>query len=221
MTGNSIKCASAVAKLQLEQVRKVASMILCYALGSILYRTLVHYNHERPNACRSARVLASPLLVLCFGASDWIFYATKHGASRSVHLLPLASGFGLLAAAATDALGGINTFAYTGHINTISKGISDRFFSPDPQARKFPSASLLSMKLLGTFFLGLIVGSRISMTGSEQVTMPLTGFAMPAWLVSGQFQVPMFTILGVLFVVLMQLHDRNIYSFFRLRKGFF
>ena len=207
MTGNTIKSASALGELRWGDAWSVASVILCYALGSTLYRTLIHLHHHHAKPHTSARLAASPLILLAFGISDLVFYTKSFGTEYFGHVLPLALGFGLLNAASTDALGGTTTFAYTGHISKISHGVSDWLFAADPRKRRFRSATRLSARVLGCFIIGIVIGTMLSTAGTHHIVMP-SGLSMPAFLVAQQsYNVPLFTLVGTICVILIQLHD--------------
>ena len=193
MTGNAVKAGSALGKLRLRDALNLASVILCYALGSSLYRTLVHLQHYQPKPHTSARLLASPLILAAFCSSDLVFSAKGFPTHYFKHILPLALGFGLLNAATTDALGGTMTNAYTGHIGKVAHGVSDLLFAADPRKKRFQSATRLSAQVLCSFLVGIVLGAA----------------AMPAIKTAQQsYNVPLFTLFGTLCVTLVQLYDR-------------
>lgn len=195
MTGNAVKAGSALGKLRLGDASNFVSVILCYALGSSLYRALVHLQHHQPKPHTSARLLASPLILVAFCSSDLLFGAKGSPTDYFKHILPLALGFGLLNAATTDALGGTMTNAYTGHIGKVAHGVSDWLFAVEPRKKRFRSATRLSAQVLCSFLVGIVLGAA----------------SMPALLSAQQsYNVPLFTVFGTLCVILMQLHDHPI-----------
>lgn len=193
MTGNTVKYGSSLARMRWSDAWNFSSVIFCYALGSFLYRALVHLQHHQSTRRTSARFLASPLILTAFGGSDLVFHTNKFFRHHFKHILPLALGFGLLNAATTDALGGTMTNAYTGHIVKVSQGVSDWLFAADPRQRTFLSATLLSAQMLVCFLVGIILGASAmpSMTAAQE-----------------SYNLPLFTVYGTCCVTLLQLYDR-------------
>lgn len=207
-----MKSASALGTFRLGDAWNVATLVLCYAFGNIMYRSLVHFHHhDTQPAHTSARLSASPLILLAFGCSDLLFYTKGFGTDgyHFGHLLPLTLGFGLLNAAITDALDGTMLHAYTGHISKISQGISDWLFAADSRKRRFNLATRLSVWVLGFFVAGIIAGAILSTAGTDSIIMPASGLIMPAFLVAHpRFKVPLLTLVGIVYVALIQLYDR-------------
>jgi uncharacterized membrane protein YbhN (UPF0104 family) len=153
-----------------------------------------------------ARSTASPLLLALFALSDFLFYNPT--GSWVVHMLPLATGFGLLNAAGTDILGGTITFAMTGHISKVTQGISDWLL----EGKQWRSATKLSARILSFFVAGIVGASWLASTGSSHVIIPASGLTLPAFMVGKNANVPIFTLVGLFAVALMHLHDRPLPS---------
>ena len=210
MTGNTIKMAAAIGEWKVAEALHFGSLVLCYSLGNTIYRAMVHYHNNQTKPHVSARATASPLIVALLFLSDLLFDSTT---SSLGHVVPLALGFGMLNAATMDSLGGTITFAMTGHIKTISQGLSDFFFHSDPQKRRLKSAVKSSARVLAFFLLGCSVGTCLANLGSQQF-IEATGMTLPSFLI-GEPNLPVFTVVGLLSTLLLHLQDRPYPSFLR------
>jgi uncharacterized membrane protein YoaK (UPF0700 family) len=151
MTGNTVRCMDALVDGKLDSFLKHANMITSYVAGSFLFSTLKHtrqkYNLKTPTLIWVARL--APVL---FGLSD-VFGSSLGNKQRDVVLrLPiLALGFGMINAAANDAVGTV-TNAVTGHWTNVGLGTVERLIIPS----QTPKGWIISLKVIGTFVLSLL-----------------------------------------------------------------
>lgn len=205
MTGNSLNFIASLVEFRFGDASFYGSMVLCYLLGNALYRTMVHHHHEQPKPSVSARATASPLIVALLALSDYFFYTKGAFSDSLVHAIPLALGFGMLGAAGMDALGGTITFAMTGHMKTVSQGLSDLWGHSDPQKRRWRSANKTSLRVLEFFLFGVLVGTCMANLGKQQM-IGTAGMTLPSFLLESHL--PVFTIIGIIGATLLQLYDR-------------
>ncbi|CAB9527278.1 Major facilitator superfamily domain containing [Seminavis robusta] len=213
MTGNTIRLASALGEFRGMEALHLASMLFAYAFGALVYRSMVHYHILEEKTSKphvAARTSASPVMLAMFALSDLLFYNNNlnSGGSGPKNVIPLALAFGLLNSATTDAMGGTITFALTGHVSKLSSGISDWFFATDPRKRRIRSATKMSARIMGWFVAGVLCGTWLTMIGSNHVPMEASGLTLPAFLVGEQNRLPIFSIIGIIAVALIQLFDR-------------
>ena len=210
MTGNTIKMATSIGEWKVAEALHFGSLVLCYSLGNTIYRGMVHYHNEQTKPHLAAKATVSPLIVALLFLSDLLF----DSATKSLrHVIPLALGFGMLNAATMDSLGGTITFAMTGHIKTISQGLSDWLFHSDPQQRRLKSAVKSSARVVGFFVLGCIAGTFLANLGNQQF-IEATGMTLPSSLI-GEPNLPIYTVVGLLSTLLLHLQDRPYPSFLR------
>ena len=208
MTGNAIQSIATLAELKLSDSFYFGSLVLSYSLGNVVYKALIHLNNQHASPHTRARLAASPIILGLFAISDFLFYTKSMDSNWLGHVPFLALGFGLLNAASMDALGGTITFAMTGHMKTVSQGLSDVFFHSDPRKRRMRSATKSSARILGFFLLGIFLGTRWVTSGSDHVVMAASGMTLPAFLVE-ELNLPVFTLVGIISLALIQLHDRT------------
>jgi hypothetical protein len=149
MTGNTIRGTLAASRGDANQALFFGSVVLSYLLGAAIYRALdlfllcrssdvstyaqdaasdpVHFDrHKLRNLSWTA-----PISLSIFCCSDlayrWMSRRASASASKTVmlRLSTLAAGFGMVNAAAQDALSTV-TNAATGHITRLGLGVADR-----------------------------------------------------------------------------------------------
>jgi uncharacterized membrane protein YoaK (UPF0700 family) len=141
MTGNTVKCITALSDFQWTTAGSIGTYILCYILGGTLYRFLDlwaaqrrEHNHQTasykerppsssPSSSPSARNLPwlARLALVLFVSSDFIAYKMQQG----IAALPVMSlAYGLINAAALDEVG-CATNAVTGHCTTMGLGFAE------------------------------------------------------------------------------------------------
>lgn len=204
LSGNTIKLATALGELRTIDAFFFLGVVVSHGLGNLFYRSIVQYHQhkDKVNQHVASRRSATPIILALFSTSDFIFHTRSLQTEFRTHIFPLALGFGLLNSATTDALGGTNTFAMTGHLSKIMQGTSDRLFSG-----KWRSATKMSVRIFIFFFLGVVVGAILNQVGPQQV-MTASGLGVSFFLLENR--VPFFTIVGGLTLLLMQLYDHPV-----------
>jgi uncharacterized membrane protein YoaK (UPF0700 family) len=217
MTGNVIKIASAIGEQRFGEALPFASVVVVYALGCAIYGTIVNVSiraEKSNNPQATARSMTSLLFLALFALSDYLFYNHNSMTSNTsnawlIHMTPLAMGFGILNAASADILGGTITFAMTGHISKVAQGVSEWLLN----GKQWRSATKLSARILSFFVGGILGASWLASSGSNHVIIQTTGLTLPTFLVGKNIvNLPIFTVVGVFAVALMNFHDRPLPS---------
>uniref|UniRef100_A0A7S4HWA5 H(+)-exporting diphosphatase n=1 Tax=Odontella aurita TaxID=265563 RepID=A0A7S4HWA5_9STRA len=148
MTGQIINLMSSMAQLQWREVAKCASILAGFGSGVALFRTVdvsikKNYEfHSKQIVSKTARpispskaVVVAPLVLGLICLADIIFVMSLNSDSvgsaavgsivRHLPLPSLGMAFGFCNSAASDASGGIITYAMTGHTTTIFRSLAD------------------------------------------------------------------------------------------------
>ena len=201
--GNTIKLATALGEMKGVDTLVFLGILSMYALGCLLFRTFIHINQNKMNEAPhlAARDSIAPVALALFALSDFIFYKKSLQTGFRGHVLPLALGFGLLNSATTDAMGGTITFAMTGHVSKVAQGTSDWLFSG---RRRFRSAAKMSFRIFSCFLIGVVIGTFLNGIGPQRL-MKASGLGLSSIIL--EQHLPVFTIIGALAVITLQLHD--------------
>ena len=119
-------------------------------------------------------------------------------------MLPLSLGFGILNAATTDILGGTITFAMTGHVGKVTQGMSDWLMNREKHHQKnLHSTTKLSASILTSFMMGAVAASWLTSSSSlNHITRKTPGSTLHTLWMGKNTNLPIFTIVGVLAVIL-------------------
>jgi uncharacterized membrane protein YoaK (UPF0700 family) len=182
MTGNTMKCATALASGEWQTAARFALLVVCFTTGSSLFQLLtlnVKPTDKRVDVTKMRLLRISPIVLFIFTVADVV--------ARVVHpstFLPiLALAFGLLNTAIFDSVGTI-TYATTGHLTKIGIGAVDCVLFK----KMFP---MDNMQFIVTFVASIIASTKVYQ-----------------WIVSASSvhripQIPMGLTLGCLYYVLL------------------
>lgn len=135
MTGNTVRWMNALADGKFKDLALHGTTVLSYVMGGGIFQMIPKTHHRRQDTDAilpyTHLVWVSGIVMAVFGISD--FLGTRFDSWRMPFL---AMGFGLINAAANDALGGSVTNAVTGHWTKVGLGVVERLILTDQKRTK-------------------------------------------------------------------------------------
>mmetsp|Transcript_1705 Transcript_1705/g.2302 ORF Transcript_1705/g.2302 Transcript_1705/m.2302 type:complete len:344 (-) Transcript_1705:91-1122(-) len=201
MTGNTVRCLSALAEGNIPQASFYAALVISYTVGASLFKFVLEFcspgtksptnnnNHSKSPTNMVSRFLRHPLR-----ASAWIalpFFVAADifsGVFKNAMMVPLALGYGLVNAAALHYAGGVVTNLITGHWTKWGLGFTERLLflqnpecCADGQGNKQDDAWSKSSHVLVPFCLSTLFSSWLYQTLNQlpegswfyQIPMPM------------------------------------------------
>lgn len=206
MTGHIISLVTAVTEFEWKDVAKHGSMLTGFGTGVALFRRVdvniknkfeLHCRQPAPNVkpvSPSNAVVAAPLILALLCSADIVFHLSRNDSAISSTLLgailrhlslPILSlAFGFCNAAASDATGGVITFAMTGHATAVFRSLADGGITGKART---------SARALAGFVSGVALAS---LAANVQKTR------------SSSIKIPVFSCMGVIFALLLMLRSR-------------